>query len=115
VFLEEVSGIASFQPGKYQMVAKRNAAKGNWQVREYVEPKLTSDDELITISASPKRHRIHTQTKRNREKAGLKPPKRKGRERVYKKHDIERALLIKKYAKKGSSLKGICALLEEMV
>jgi MerR family transcriptional regulator/heat shock protein HspR len=97
------------------MVAKRNAAKGDWKVREYVEPKLTSDDELITISAFAKRLRLHPQTLRNWEKAGLIAPKRIGRERVYNKLDLERALLIKKYAKKGSSLKGIRALLEEMV
>ncbi len=97
------------------MIAKRKSNKDNWQVREYVEPKLTSDDELITISAFAKRLRLHPQTLRNWEKAGLITPGRIGRERVYSKQDLDRALLIKKYAKKGSSLKGIRALLEEIV
>ncbi len=97
------------------MIAKRKSGKNKWQVRKYVEPKLTKEDELITISSFAKRLRLHPQTLRNWEKAGLISPSRIGRERVYNKSDLERALLIKKFAKKGSSLKGIRALLKEIV
>ena len=96
-------------------MAKDKPDNENWQVREYVEPKLEGESELITISTFAKRLRLHPQTLRNWEKAGLITPNRIGRERVYDQKDLERALLIKKFAKKGSSLKGIRALLKEIV
>ena len=96
-------------------MATRRTPKDDWRTASYVEPKLEGDDELITISAFAKRRRIHPQTLRNWEKAGLITPNRIGRERVYNKKDLERALLVKKYAKKGTSLKGIGELLKEIV
>ena len=69
-------------------MAKRKADSENWQVREYVEPKLEGENELITISAFAKRLRLHPQTLRNWEKAGLITPNRIGRERVYDKKDL---------------------------
>ena len=72
-----------------------------------------SKEVIYTIREAARKLRLHEQTLRNWERAGIIKLQRfgKNRSRLFRSADIERCRWIQKYSGRGISLKGVKALM----
>jgi DNA-binding transcriptional MerR regulator len=67
---------------------------------------------MYSISEVSKRIHVHNQTLRNWERGGLLKPQRFGFMRIFSDRDIQRCEEIKRYSRRGVSLRRVRALLQ---